>query len=189
MVLQGILPRSVVEKVVDLTVPESELSEAVAEAEKLESVEVTKLDLEWLQVLGEGWATPLTGFMREREFLQCQHFNCLLDSGLTNQSIPIVLPVSTADKERLEQCEKFALRYQGEVKAVITNPEFYEHRKEERCSRQFGLYNEGHPYINIIKASGDWLVGGDVSVLGRIKWRDGLDQYRLTPGELRERFR
>ena len=187
--LQGILPRSVVEKVVDLTVPESELSEAVAEAEKLESVEVTKLDLEWLQVLGEGWATPLTGFMREREFLQCQHFNCLLDSGLTNQSVPIVLPVSTADKERLEHCEKFALRYQGEVKAVITNPEFYEHRKEERCSRQFGLYNEGHPYINIIKASGDWLVGGDVSVLGRIKWRDGLDQYRLTPGELRERFR
>ena len=30
------------------------------------------------QVLGEGWAQPLKGFMREREFLQCQHFNCLL---------------------------------------------------------------------------------------------------------------
>ena len=75
------------------------------------------------------------------------------------------------------------------MKAVITNPEFYEHRKEERCCRQFGLYNEGHPYINIIKSSGDWLVGGDVVVLGRIKWNDGLDEYRLTPGELRERFR
>ena len=187
--MQGILPRSVVEKVVDLTVPEAELGPAVAEAELLESVEVTKVDMEWLQVLGEGWATPLTGFMREREFLQCQHFNCLLDSGVTNQSVPIVLPVTTEDKERLAHCEKFALRYQGEVKAVITNPEFYEHRKEERCCRQFGLYHEGHPYIKIIKSSGDWLVGGDVAVLGRIRWNDGLDEYRLTPGDLRERFR
>ena len=94
------------------------------------------------QVLGEGWATPLTGFMREREYLQCQHFNCLLDSGVTNQSVPVVLPIATQDKERLQDQERFALRYQGQVKAVISNPEFYEHRKEERCARQFGLYNE-----------------------------------------------
>ena len=39
--------------------------------------------------------------MREREFLQCQHFNCLLDDGVTNQSVPIVLPISTTDKEKL----------------------------------------------------------------------------------------
>ena len=46
-------------------------------------------------MLGEGWATPLSGFMKEREFLQCQHFNCLLDQGTTNLSVPIVLPVHT----------------------------------------------------------------------------------------------
>jgi 3'-phosphoadenosine 5'-phosphosulfate synthase len=40
---------------------------------------VNQVDLQWVQVLGEGWATPLTGFMREREFLQSQHFGCLLD--------------------------------------------------------------------------------------------------------------
>ena len=39
------------------------------------------------QVLSEGWATPLTGFMREREYLQCLHFGSLLDDGLANQSI------------------------------------------------------------------------------------------------------
>ena len=37
--------------------------------------------------------------------------------------------------------------------------------------------------------SGDWLVGGELEVLGRIRWDDGLDEYRLTPNELRERFR
>ena len=49
------------------------------------------------QVLGEGWAAPLQGFMREKEFLQSQHFNCLLDGKVSNQSIPIVLPISTGN--------------------------------------------------------------------------------------------
>ncbi len=65
------------------------------------------------QVLSEGWATPLKGFMREREFLQCQHFACLMDDGLSNQSVPIVLPVETTDKERLEKEGSFTLVYEG----------------------------------------------------------------------------
>ena len=40
--------------------------------------------------------------MREREYLQCQHFNCLLDNGVVNQSVPIVLPVSTENKKKLD---------------------------------------------------------------------------------------
>ena len=64
-------------------------------------------------MLSEGWATPLKGFMREREFLQCQHFGCLLDSGTFNFSIPIVLPVSKLDKERLEGEDAFTLVYEG----------------------------------------------------------------------------
>ena len=51
------------------------------------------------------------------------------------------------------------------------------------------MFNDGHPYIKMINDSGDWLVGGDVEVLGRIVWNDGLDQYRLTPNELRQKFR
>ena len=41
----------------------------------------------------------------------------------------------------------------------------------------------------MINESGDWLCGGDLEVLERIKWNDGLDQYRLTPTELRAKFR
>ena len=44
-----------------------------------------------------------SGFMREKEYLQCQHFNChLLEDAVYNQSIPIVLAISTEDKEKLE---------------------------------------------------------------------------------------
>lgn len=185
----GIVSQSVCDNVEDLTVPEELLEDAKKEAESLPKLEITKLDLQWLQVLGEGWATPMTGFMREREFLQCQHFNCLLDQGTINQSIPIVLPVTTQDKERLQSAESLALCYNGEYKAILRNPEFYQHRKEERCARQFGTTNPEHPYIKMIMESGDWLVGGDIEVLGRITWNDGLDQYRLTPKQLRAKFR
>ena len=187
---EGIVPRSAVEKVMELTVPEEKLEAAVLEAGSLDSVEVTSLDMQWLQVLAEGWATPLTGFMREREFLQCQHFNCLLDDGVVNQSVPIVLPISSQDKERLEKTGgAFTLTYKGQARAIVRDPEFYAHRKEERCARQFGMYHQGHPYVQLIEESGDWLVGGEVDVLGRITWEDGLDQYRLTPAQLKDRFR
>ena len=44
------MPRSAVEKVIDLTVSEANLPKAIEEAEKLPSVEITKLDCQWLQV-------------------------------------------------------------------------------------------------------------------------------------------
>ena len=131
----------------------------------------------------------MTGFMREKEYLQCQHFGCLLDSGITNQSVPIVLPVKTADKERLESCDSIALSYDNKRIAILRKPEFFEHRKEERCSRQFGTNDTGHPYIKMIHDSGDWLCGGSLEVLERITWNDGLDQYRQTPNELRQKFK
>lgn len=186
---KGVLPQTALFSVKELHVPESGAAIARKEAEALPNVDITKLDLQWVQVLAEGWATPLTGFMREREFLQSQHFGCMLDSGITNQSIPIVLPVHTADKERLQDCAAISLSYNGKRIAILRTPEFYEHRKEERCARQFGTSNRGHPYVKMIYESGDWLCGGDLEVLERIKWNDGLDEYRLTPKELRARFK
>lgn len=41
----------------------------------------------------------------------------------------------------------------------------------------------------MIYESGDWLVGGDLEVLSRIRWDDGLDSFRLTPNELRAHFK
>jgi len=55
---------------VELLVPEELRQKAKDEAETLQSVDITEVDLQWVQVLSEGWATPLKGFMREREYLQ-----------------------------------------------------------------------------------------------------------------------
>ncbi|XP_046980719.1 bifunctional 3'-phosphoadenosine 5'-phosphosulfate synthase isoform X2 [Schistocerca americana] len=187
----GIIPPTLKasDEVHELFVPENRLAAAKEEAEHLPALEITTLDLQWLQVLSEGWASPLEGFMREDQFLQAIHFNCLPEKAGINQSVVIVLPVHTEDKERLDGMSAFALSYEGRRVAILRKPEFYGHRKEERVCRQFGTSHRGHPYIKMIYESGDWLVGGDLEVLERIRWNDGLDSYRLTPLELRARFR
>ncbi|XP_063047606.1 bifunctional 3'-phosphoadenosine 5'-phosphosulfate synthase 2-like [Engraulis encrasicolus] len=186
---QSIVPTGVVEEVTELFVPENMLDMAKADAAILPTITINKLDVQWVQVLSEGWASPLKGFMREREYLQTLHFNNLLDGGSINMSIPIVLPVSTETKEQLDGSAAVALEFQGVRVAILRNPEFFPHRKEERCARQWGTSCPKHPYIKMVLEGGDWLVGGDLEVFERIRWGDGLDQYRLTPKELKQRFK
>ncbi|XP_028585511.2 bifunctional 3'-phosphoadenosine 5'-phosphosulfate synthase 2 isoform X1 [Podarcis muralis] len=195
---QNIVPPTAIKDVLELFVPENKVEPARAEANILPSVKITKLDLQWVQVLSEGWASPLKGFMREKEYLQVIHFGTLLDGrgrvdiseldGVINLTIPIVLPITAEDKKRLEGCNAFTLEYNGRRVAILQNPEFFEHRKEERCARVWGTTCAKHPHVKMVMESGDWLAGGDLLVLERIKWNDGLDQYRLTPLELRQKF-
>jgi 3'-phosphoadenosine 5'-phosphosulfate synthase len=186
---KNILRPDLKEQVWELFVSPGKMPQVMSEVKSLPSVAVTKLDLQWIQVLSEGWASPLTGFMREREYLQCLHFATLMDSGVFSQSIPIVLPISTEDKERLGSAKSILLVYEGKAVAILRDPEYYPHNKEERCCRQFGTNNQDHPYVKMIYEGGDWLVGGDLECLERIRWDDGLDQYRLTPVELRKEFK
>jgi len=162
------------------------------EAKTLPQLNISEVELQWLQVLSEGWAQPLKGFMREQEYLQVLHFNCIIDAtgnARDNMSVPIVLSAAEADKKRLEGYSSIALYYNNEPVAIMRQPEFYFHRKEERCSRQFGTAHPNHPYIRMINESGQYLVGGDLEVIDRIKWNDDLDVYRLTPNEIRYRLK
>lgn len=64
-------------------------------------------------------------------------------------SIPIVLPVSADEKTRLEGWSEFVLTHGGQRVAILRDPEFYEHRKEERCSRVWGTMCAKHPHIKV----------------------------------------
>jgi len=173
--------------VVELFVPENRVVSAMKEACHLPALGISVVDLQWVQVLAEGWARPLKGFMNEDQFLQTMHFTTLGDD--MSQSVAIVLPLSTEDKERLSDVSALTLTFEGRPVAILRQPVFYPHRKEERAARQFGTTHRNHPSIKMIYESGDWLVGGELEVLERIRWNDGLDQYRLTPNELRARFK
>ena len=76
----------------------------ITDAKKLIPLHISKDDMQWVQVLSEGWASPLRGFMREDEYLQCLHFNCLKTNGgaIVNQSVAIVLPIKDTEKAAIE---------------------------------------------------------------------------------------
>jgi 3'-phosphoadenosine 5'-phosphosulfate synthase len=200
------------DEIVDLHVPPSQVRAKTAEAMTLPKVLLNDIDVNWLQTVGEGWAAPLKGFMREGALLQTMHFNSILVDPMNitgskainemktnfldfktvppkrvSMSVPIVLPITAYTKELIESSGKLAVTLMGkhgQPLAILRNPEIYVNRKEEIVSRIFGVIDPGHPYIAHIYSGGDWLLGGEVELLQRIRYNDGLDKFRLTAPEV-----
>jgi hypothetical protein len=77
----------------------------------------------------------------------------------------------------------------GQIVAILRDPEIYNNRKEEIVTRMFGVIDMDHPYIKHIYSGGDYLIGGEVELLDRIRYNDGLDKWRKTAKELLAEFR
>ncbi|OIW12326.1 hypothetical protein TanjilG_32442 [Lupinus angustifolius] len=177
---------------VDLVVGEGERGSKRVEAESLPKVKLNRIDVEWVHVIGEGWASPLRGFMREDEYLQTLHFNSLRlkDGCVVNMSLPIVLPIDDETKGKIGSSSNVGLvGLDGDCVAILRSIEIYKHNKEERIARTWGTIAPGLPYVEeVITQSGNWLIGGDLEVIKPIKYNDGLDNYRLSPKQLRREF-
>jgi len=173
-----------------LILPESQRNENEVAVAQMEKLILTEEELQWVHVLGDGWASPLEGFMTEAQFLQSLHYeHIVVNNSFVPMPVPIVKTISSQDKERIQGKGEVALQGpDGTVVAVMFNPEVFEHIKEERAGRTFGITHSGHPYIKLINGGGNWLVGGKIKLLKPIMYGDGLDQFRLTPAQLRAKF-
>ena len=203
--------------IVDLHVPAHLKAERRAEAETLPKVLITDIELNWLQVIGEGWASPLKGFMREGTLLETLHFNSILVDPFNvtgnagrherktdfnhfsnhqphqrvSMSVPITLACTSFTKDAIEKSNKRAVALvtqMGQTVAILRDPEIYDNRKEEIVTRMFGVIDMDHPYIKTIYSGGDYLIGGEVELLDRIRYNDGLDKWRKTANELMAEF-
>jgi len=211
------LPNPDGDQIVDLHVPESKRAAKKKEAEHLPKVLMNNMDVNWLQVVAEGWASPLKGFMREGTLLETLHFNSILvdpfnltgnighEASMTDfqnfpnrppptrvsMSVPITLAITDFQKLAIEESGKTSVALttvMGKTLAIMHNVEIYANRKEEIISRLFGAMDKGHPYITHILKQGDYLIGGEVEVLDRIRYNDGLDKWRKTATELMDEF-
>jgi 3'-phosphoadenosine 5'-phosphosulfate synthase len=107
---------------VDVIVPESERGSKTLEAESLPKARLAKIDVEWVHVISEGWASPLKGFMRENEYLQSLHFNSLRMENRTvvNMSLPIVLAIDDETKESIGSSKDVGLvGPEGDLLAIL----------------------------------------------------------------------
>jgi 3'-phosphoadenosine 5'-phosphosulfate synthase len=202
---------------VDLQVPAHLKQERMEEAATLPKVLLSDIDLNWLQTVGEGWAAPLRGFMREGTLLETLHFNSILvdpfnltenqgrlerqtdfshfathpPPNRVSMSVPITLSCTSYTKAAIETSGKNAVALvtqMGQTVAILRDPEIYAHRKEEIVTRMFGVIDPDHPYIKHIYSGGDYLIGGEIELLDRIRYNDGLDKWRKTVKELLDEF-
>lgn len=88
-----------------------------------------QLDLQWVQVLAEGWASPLKGFMREREYLQVIHFNTLLDGNIQAYSCS-----RTRHLPRFLFCSTHSNRTQSGLSSLCRRWYLYQQQKGDICS-------------------------------------------------------
>ena len=116
------------------------------EALSLPKIKLSSVDLQWVHVLSEGWASPLRGFMRESEFLQMLHFNTLrLKNGSAmNMSVPIVLAIDNSQKHREKLKGDEGERKKREGKRKKEEKPEREKKKENRkyffIGRREGIY-------------------------------------------------
>lgn len=96
------LPNPNSDELIDLHVPSSQCSAWIAEAKMLPQVLITDVNLNWLQVIGEGWAAPLRGFMREWTLLEMLHLNSILVD-------PFILTENKGRLERWTDCAWFKM--------------------------------------------------------------------------------
>jgi len=212
------LPNPDGDLLIDLQVPLSEKEARIQEAATLPKVLLTDIDLNWLQTIGEGWAAPLKGFMREGALLETIHFNSILvdpfnltgnqlrletktdfanfpefkPNNRVSMPIPITLSCTSYTKQRVEESPKqdvALVTRMGHTVAIMRDVEIFENRKEEIVTRMFGVIDMDHPYIQNIYNGGDYLIGGEIELLDKIKYNDGLDQWRKTAKELIQEFK
>eukprot|EP00635_Sarcinochrysidales_sp_CCMP3193_P013541 CAMPEP_0118904606 /NCGR_PEP_ID=MMETSP1166-20130328/9000_1 /TAXON_ID=1104430 /ORGANISM="Chrysoreinhardia sp, Strain CCMP3193" /LENGTH=1143 /DNA_ID=CAMNT_0006843863 /DNA_START=17 /DNA_END=3448 /DNA_ORIENTATION=+ len=203
----------------ELILTGAEAARAKEDAAKLSAkVRLTDIDVNWLHVISEGWAAPLSGFLREGPLLQALHFNSIMidpfdDQGAkdliytttdwndyetrgstrTSLSVPIVLPITAYTKAAIDASADKAVALHdkdGRLLGVLRDPEVYVNRQEEIVTRCFGAIDPEHPYIKHLYAPGmDYLLGGEIQIFEKIAYDDGLDKWRLTPKELFNEFK
>jgi 3'-phosphoadenosine 5'-phosphosulfate synthase len=160
------------------------------EAEDLESVMIDAERIEMLHILADGWAGKLKCFMNEIQLLESLHYKTVTsdDGQKCLQSVPITCHITTEEMENCKGKERIALRHKvsNKVLAVIENPSFFQNRKEEISARLVGTQSKLHPRVERIYEEGDYLLTGDkLRVTTKIAYDDGLDEYRLSPNQIK----
>ena len=133
--------------------------------------------------ISDGTHAPLAGFLKQADF------NSVLDNmRLANGkiwSIPIMVDIGAEDYENVKN-EKELLLINNDAIVRIFNIEFYPHPKAEHLRKVYGTLNPGHPMVDEIMGSGDYLLGGDIEIVEVPD--DHYNKYHLNPAETKREF-
>jgi ATP sulfurylase/adenylyl-sulfate kinase len=140
-----------------------------------------------LDMIAVGAFSPLDGFLKQADYLSVVD-RMRLSSGLP-WSIPITLSASPAEADKLKTGAEVALTdADGSVRAVLNLQEIFERDLEREAEHVYRTANPAHPGVAVIRAEGNVLLGGPVTVLQRNVLGEAFRAFALDPADTRRAF-
>lgn len=139
-----------------------------------------------LELIAIGALSPLEGFLGEADYLSVRDHRRLAN-GLV-WSIPITLSATAEERAGLNVGDDVALKTRaGQVIAILHLAEIYSYDKQREAEAVYGTAEDKHPGVQVLYSQGEFLLGGQVTVLDHPNG-DEFKQYRRTPAETRALF-
>jgi len=175
-------------ELINLIVDNEKAKELKKESKTWVSWDLTPRQLFDLELLMNGGFSPLTGFMKKKEYENvCS--SMLLADGNTVWPIPIVLDVPEEIVKQVKVGDRIALRDpEGVMLAVQHVEEIWEPDKLEEAEQVYGTTSKDHPGVkHLLEITNRFYIGGKVE---GIQLPDHFDfkTLRMTPYELRFNF-
>ncbi len=160
---------------------------ALTEARRMRKVGLSSQALSDVVMFGMGAFSPLTGFLKQEDYL-----NVLNESHLANGTlwpIPITLPVSNETAASIAINEQVALFNPdaSEIVGTMVVEETYTYDKKLEARQVFRTEDERHPAVANLCRQGEAYLAGAVQVFSEAGYRDRFPEF-ATPKETRRIF-
>ena len=157
-------------------------------------IQLDKRQLCDLELILNNAFKPLNGFMNKDDYQ-----NCLTNMRLADNTLwpmPIVLPISHDDVDKFKHYESIILKDETGMNIasmdISQENSIYKYNLEEEAKAIFGIFDDNHPYIKIMKKQYDsgkvYYCGGKITQINPIKHFDFKD-YRLSPEQTKQYFK
>src|SRR5689334_22448611 len=171
-------------KLVDLSVSQEVLPEAIERAKALPAVRLSERALCDLELLATGAFSPLDRFMGAEDYRRVVEDMRLANGYLF--PIPITLPVRPDDPVRLDS-EIALTDARNEIVATMTIEEIYQWDLAKTAHEVFGTNDDRHPLVAEMDRWGKRNISGRLNVL-RLPVHYDFRELRLTPAQTRQRL-
>lgn len=173
-------------KLVNREANDTERESWLRAAERLPSVTINARAEADLELIAIGALSPLEGFLGEADYVSVRDHRRLAN-GLV-WSIPITLSATAEERTRLNVGNDVALKTRaGQVIAILHLAEIYSYDKQREAEAVYGTAEDKHPGVQVLYSQGEFLLGGQVTVLAHPNGNE-FKQYRRTPAETRALF-